>query len=611
MDPQDADRENSDSASGLEDTAAVSSVGALATPATQVVMIGRYHVVRLLQRGGMGEVYLARDPVLDRELAVKVIASELEDESAKRRFVGEARAAGRLRHPNIVTIFDAGEHEGRPYIAMEYVPGETFRSLIRRRATLSLARRLELIEGACAGLAHAHAAGVVHLDIKPDNLMVDTDGVVKVLDFGIARVLEGGAHVTRHLLGTLRYMSPEQMVGGPLDYKCDVFSIGCSLYELVAYAPAFEGSTHEVITRIEQGPVPRLLEVIPGIDPRLDAIVARAMAVERSERYDSLEDLRADVERCRMELAASALSAMPMVDSDASTRLPRGPLGAGTPPSDRRRRATPWWRGRAGAAAAAVALVAAATGTYFTGALTSWNSTIRNPTIEVPPSPSSEPLPQLANPEDAAVTNEPAPAPTASDRQPADFPAQSPASGGRGTAGRRERETAPAPSSPSTLPSAVASGTAGAILPPAPPPVARPQPEPPRSPDQPPAADRTAAPESDKARGPSDSDAILDTLGRYEAAYESLDASRVLDVFPALGRDQVDQLRASFTRMTAYQIEIRDARVEVRDTHATVHAIVERHMTPRVGKPVMNAVDTEFQLRRDGSRWVITAVAAR
>src|SRR6185503_19961728 len=107
----------------------------------------------------------------------------------------------------------------------------------------------ELIEGACAGLAHAHGAGVVHLDIKPDNLMVDSRGVVKVLDFGIARVLEGGAHTTRHLLGTLRYMSPEQMVGGPLDYRCDVFSLGCSLYELVAYAPAFEGSTHEIITR--------------------------------------------------------------------------------------------------------------------------------------------------------------------------------------------------------------------------------------------------------------------------------------------------------------------------------------------------------------------------
>jgi serine/threonine-protein kinase len=618
MDPSDPNRKQGDPAPGLEDTAAELSHDPLALPATQVVTIGRYHVVRLLQRGGMGEVYLARDPVLDRELAVKVIASELEDESARRRFIGEARAAGRLRHPNIVTIFDAGEHEGRPYIAMEYVPGETFRSLIRRRAALSLARRLELIEGACAGLAHAHAAGVVHLDIKPDNLMVDSSGVVKVLDFGIARVLEGGAHTTRHLLGTLRYMSPEQMVGGPLDYKCDVFSLGCSLYELVAYAPAFEGSTHEIITRIEQGPVPRLLEVIPALDPRLDAIVARAMAVERSERYDSLEDLRVDVAHCRAELEAFGRSAMPAIDSNASTRVSRDPFGAGTPPPDGRRTAGAWWRHRGGAAVAAGALVAAATFAYFTGALTPSNRPATPNPIAVPSSSESERPSQPAAPQDAAVTGQPTPlpTPTARGRQTADSATRSAAPDARGTAGLRARET---PSSPSTLPSTVVSGNAGAIVPPAPPAVAGPQAESPRPSDQTPPGDRTGSTESfdraqgrpDKARGPSDSDAILDTLRRYEAAYESLDASRVLEVFPALGRDQVEQLRASFARMTAYRIEIQNPRVEVHEADATAYAVVERHMTPRVGRPVTNAVNSEFHLRRDGSRWVVTAVDAR
>ena len=630
MDPPDAQREHGDPALGLEDTAAggpgtdgVRSHDPVALPVTQVVTIGRYHVVRLLQRGGMGEVYLARDPVLDRELAIKVIASELEDESAKRRFIGETRAAGRLRHPNIVTIFDAGEHEGRPYLAMEYVPGETFRSLIRRGAPLSLERRLELIEGACAGLAHAHAAGVVHLDIKPDNLMVDTGGVVKVLDFGIARVLQGEAHTTRHLLGTLRYMSPEQMVGGPLDYKCDVFSLGCSLYELVAYAPAFEGSTHEIINRIEQGPVPRLLEVIPGIDPRLDVIVARAMAVERSERYDSVEDLRVDIARCRMELAADSRSAMPPAVSDASTRMPRGSRGSATPSPVRARTASARWRNRAVAAVAVAGLVAA-TGAYFTGALTSWNRTATStvtstPTIAVPSSPASEQPAQAVSPEDAAVTEQrtpsPSPTPTAGGRQTADPSARSVAPDARGTAGLRARETPP----PSTLPSTVASGTAGAIVPPAPPAVANPQTESPRSSEQTPTGGRTGSAEPfdrgqgtpEKVRGPSDSDAILDTLRRYEAAYESLDASRVLEVFPALGRDQVEQLRASFARMTAYRVEIQDPRVEVHETDATAYAVVERHMTPRVGRPVSNAVNTEFHLRRDGSRWVVTAVDAR
>src|SRR5687767_4617931 len=207
----------------------------------QPTAIGRYEVKRLLGRGGMADVYLARDPMLERDIAVKLIGGELDSEVGRRRLVREASAAGRLRHPNIVTIFDAGEYDGRPYIAMEYVPGETLRSLIRRRVPLPLRRRLELIEGACAGLAHAHRAGVVHLDIKPDNLMLDETGVLKVLDFGIARVLQSEALATRNLSGTLSYMSPEQIAGKPLDRRSDVFSLGCSSFELLAYWPAYRG----------------------------------------------------------------------------------------------------------------------------------------------------------------------------------------------------------------------------------------------------------------------------------------------------------------------------------------------------------------------------------
>src|SRR5688572_15560440 len=230
-------------------------------PLLQPTAIGRYEVKRLLGRGGMADVYLARDPMLERDIAVKLIGGELDSDVARRRLVREASASGRLRHPNIVTIFDAGEYDGRPYIAMEYVPGETLRSLIRRRVPLPLRRRLELIEGACSGLAHAHQSGVVHLDIKPDNLIVDESGVVKVLDFGIARVLSGEAMATRHIVGTLRYMSPEQIAGEPLDHRSDIFSLGCSLYELIAYLPAYGGSTREIVYRIAVGPVPRLMEV--------------------------------------------------------------------------------------------------------------------------------------------------------------------------------------------------------------------------------------------------------------------------------------------------------------------------------------------------------------
>ena len=204
---------------------------ATGTPAANRTMetpklIGRFEVERLIGRGGMGQVYLARDPVIDRPVAIKLIGSAIENETARRRLVREARTAGRLRHPNIVTIFEAGEHEELPYIAMEFMPGETLRSLIRRREPLPLRRRLEMIENACAGLAHAHREGVVHLDIKPDNLMLDDTGVVKVLDFGISRSTQGDTTV--HIAGTLRYMSPEQIQGHPLDQRSDTFSLGCS-----------------------------------------------------------------------------------------------------------------------------------------------------------------------------------------------------------------------------------------------------------------------------------------------------------------------------------------------------------------------------------------------
>ena len=251
------------------------TTGSSETRESERRFIGRYEIRRLLGTGGMGQVYLAHDPVLDREVALKLIGSEIDDDKARNRLVEEARAAGRLRHPNIVTIFDAGEHAGAPYIAMEHVGGETLRGLIRRRAPLSLAHRLELIEGACAGLAHAHRANVVHFDVKPDNLMLDVGGVLKVLDFGIARVLKAEVLVTKQLSGTLRYMSPEQVSGAPLDRRSDVFSLGCSLFELIAYEPAYTGSVPELIGCIVNGPVSawpmRCLRWIPGSTPWLRA----------------------------------------------------------------------------------------------------------------------------------------------------------------------------------------------------------------------------------------------------------------------------------------------------------------------------------------------------
>lgn len=285
--------------------------------------IGRFVVTRLLGRGGMGHVYLTRDPVIDRPVAVKLIGSGLEDDRGRRRLLREARTAGRLLHPNIVTIFEAGEFDGRTFIAMEYVPGETLGSIIRRRAALSLQRRIEMVEGACAGLAHAHRAGVVHLDIKPDNLMLDESGVVKVLDFGISR-LQSETRSTRHGGGTLRYMSPEQIQGKPIDHHSDVFSLGCALFELIAYAHAFNGTTGEIFRQITSGPAPSLLNVSPDSDRRLDDIIRRAMTLDPAQRYSDLEDMRTELAAVRASLDPA--SSMASVSSPSEAIAPAAPI---------------------------------------------------------------------------------------------------------------------------------------------------------------------------------------------------------------------------------------------------------------------------------------------
>ena len=378
-------------------------------PLLQPVSIGRYEVKRLLGRGGMSEVYLARDPMLERDIAVKLIGGELDSDVARRRLVREASAAGRLRHPNIVTIFDAGEHGGQPYIAMEYVPGETLRALIKRRDPLPLRRRLELIEGACAGLAHAHRAGVVHLDIKPDNLIVDETGVVKVLDFGIARVLSSEAVATRHIVGTLRYMSPEQIAGDPVDHRSDIFSLGCSLYEMLAYLPAYSGSTREIVYRIAVGPVPRLAEVAPDTDPRLDAAIGRAMSLEREDRFADLDEFRNELARLRDVLDPAGERPVQAVDerlaeqvhATAMQSTARRALEA----SSRQQQTVPpppRWRVAAIAAAAVVGVSAVAF-------LALWN---REPATAPQPQTVSVPAPQGAPTQPAAVPAPgPAPAP--------------------------------------------------------------------------------------------------------------------------------------------------------------------------------------------------------
>ena len=208
--------------------------------------IDRYRVRERLGQGGMGALFLALDPAIDRLVAIKVL--RVDNPDVRERFQREARLAARLQHPNIVTVYDVGEHDGQPFIAMEYIPGETLAELIRRRAPLDTRQRVELVIEICSGLAFAHKHGIVHRDIKPANLILSRDSnILKILDFGIARAGESGLTQVGMVIGTPNYMSPEQVRGDAIDHRSDIFAVGLVLYELLVYRQAFEAETQPAV----------------------------------------------------------------------------------------------------------------------------------------------------------------------------------------------------------------------------------------------------------------------------------------------------------------------------------------------------------------------------
>jgi serine/threonine protein kinase len=290
------------------------------TTALVATTVGRYRVVRLIAHGGMGSLYLARDPAINRLVALKLLQEGFDDDAARVRFAREARATGGLRHPNIVTVFDVGEHGQRPFIAMEYVAGETLAQLLRRRAPLTIGERLAILEDLCAGLQFAHAAGIVHRDIKPANVMLDVAGNVKILDFGLARAPDSGITKSGEQLGTLNYMSPEQVVGGHLDHRSDVYAVGALAYELMSHEKAFPGTVQDgVMYRILSASPPPLETLVPDIDPEIPKIVGRAMAKEPEQRYQTLDQLREELIAVRVRLAAIESEALLVVEADAET----------------------------------------------------------------------------------------------------------------------------------------------------------------------------------------------------------------------------------------------------------------------------------------------------
>jgi serine/threonine-protein kinase len=303
--------------------------------------LGHYEIRSQLGKGGMGEVYLAEDTKLNRKIALKILPAEVaSDQDRLRRFVQEAKAAAALNHPNIAHIYEIGESDGVNFIAMEFIDGQTLGELIH--GGTDLAWLLRYLQHAAEGLAKAHAAGIVHRDLKPENLMVTRDGHAKILDFGLAKLIEpkrtsgtnssdiATAILLQHstpgmILGTVGYMSPEQAQGktAQIDQRSDIFSFGCILFEAVTGQKAFQGKdTIDSLNKIIREPVTPINELNPAAPGDLQRIVRRCLAKDPDERYQTIKDVAIELKEVRREL------------KETETTVPPPPTGKpGVPPS--------------------------------------------------------------------------------------------------------------------------------------------------------------------------------------------------------------------------------------------------------------------------------------
>ncbi|WP_235508627.1 Stk1 family PASTA domain-containing Ser/Thr kinase [Terrabacter sp. Root85] len=329
------------------------------------VIDGRYRILSHLADGGMASVYVALDGRLDREVALKIMRPGLAtDDVFVERFRAEARSAARLSHPNVVAVFDQGEDDGEVFLAMELVEGKTLRDVIHEEAPLTAREALAILEPILLALRAAHVAGMIHRDVKPENVIVRRDGEVKVADFGLARAITNQAATSQTgvLLGTVSYLSPEQVERGVADTRSDVYAAGLLLFEMLTGRKAVTGGTPiQIAYNHVHGSIVTPSSVVPGVPAELDQLVARATALEPEDRFESAAAFVAALRGVRRGLTADELdrrgnavatdpattSVLPSVSSTTHLPAPARPERADLPSSPERHRTRPNEVGRA------------------------------------------------------------------------------------------------------------------------------------------------------------------------------------------------------------------------------------------------------------------------
>jgi hypothetical protein len=582
--------------------------------------IGKYEVIRLIGEGGMGRVHEASDPVINRRVAIKTVSQAvLGSPEARARFLREAQAAGQLSHPNLITIFDVGEHDGVPYIVMELLEGEELTDTIAK-GKLSVEMKLRVMSDVCRGLAYAHAKGLVHRDIKPANIFVTTERLVKILDFGLARGLMSDVTQTGNVVGTPSYMAPEQVRGETIDQRSDVFSAGVVLYELLSGKRPFKGDSvaATIFSVLEHEPEP-LDRIDPNMNPDLARIVERALAKLPAARYQRIDDMLADLTTITAAGEQKTLLLPNLVQpqsiapppSIVQTRFqqrasnPAAQPAAVPAPAPPRSVPVRW----VALAMAAVVVVAAIAVVLMRGRS------------------SEEPAPAAALPAQAS-----APPPATAPAAPS---APVPAPGARLAETPR---TAAAPPAPQTAaPSAATPAPRAANEPPQtkpvePPQVARePVPQPERQPPieeprpapavppatapapvaaPPPPPAPTAAPAAPPPPAPVDNSAaaVQELVARYKSALEARDLGALKQIWPALGGRQETAMKAEFDNARAIAVTLQGVSVSIAGTTATVTCRRDYVVTTSDRKTLNSATRMTMTLERKNGAWTIDTI---
>jgi serine/threonine protein kinase len=686
-------------------------------------MFGKYELLGRLGIGGMGVVYLARDSILGRQVALKILEQRMDEgDRMVRRFLHEARVSAALNHPNIVILYDFGMEQGYSFIAMEYLPGETLRAYIERKVPLSLYAKLSVAVQIAKGLEYAHRNSVIHRDIKPGNIQVLPSGEVKLMDFGIAKVAETNMTQTGMAVGTPGYSSPEQIKSLPVTPASDVFSFGIVLYELLTYRRSFEAeSTMALLFKIVYEEASAFGPEDEHIPPSVKGLIFRCLAKKPENRFSAFGPILQELRRIQQVIA-----------EDPAT--PRGDILLDS---------APWLPGRSelDPLPANLLFLTPAAGTSATAAVPPMTPSSERPVLPPlasfptrPPATSTEPatvaIPDLSAQRDRSgeqralkpARQQEAKAPDLektgtyepSDEQDELEPAEA---GGRTRAGwtvlavlllvagsvfatalflggpadpdgpglpERQPTAPPATMVPGALGTDRTEHGAPVVLPPIHPtetpepraivqPTAEPSPPPPAPTSSPVPPDATSTPvpipptmtpvpprptdtprppqatstprpprptdtprpprPTDTPRPPratstpvppratstpvpprptntpvpaaSDEELIRHALERYRLAYEALDAAAVQRVWPSLSFRQLDRLQQVFRTYDSQTVQIKDVRVTLKGTKATVRATVRRIIAPKVGSRVDDERGMTFELRKAGDGWVI------